>query len=69
MTDMTFNHQAQYYDGIKLLETLSRYRTRIEVSHLRPMVRVLDDPCIWWRYFAQATLQQKKMWYFAIADP
>ncbi|MQL80628.1 hypothetical protein Taro_013085, partial [Colocasia esculenta] len=60
-TDSTFNYQAQYYDGIKLLETFSQYKTRIEVSHLRPVVSVFDDPHIWWRYLAQASLQQKKM--------
>ncbi|XP_068666865.1 uncharacterized protein [Aristolochia californica] len=53
--------ESQYQDGIKVLEVFSRYRTRVEVSHLRPVVRVLKDPRIWWRYAAQAGLQQKKM--------
>ncbi|XP_078433928.1 calcium-dependent lipid-binding family protein isoform X2 [Wolffia australiana] len=53
--------EVQYCDGIKLLESLSQYRTRVEFSHLRPTVGVLDDPKIWWRYFAQANLQKKRM--------
>lgn len=56
-------NQAQYYDGIKLLETISRYKTRVEVSHLRPGVPVSEDPHAWWRYAVLAGLQQKKMWY------
>ena len=55
--------QGQYYDAIKLLETFSRYKTRVEVSHLRPVVRVFEDPNAWWRYAMLAGLQQKKMWY------
>jgi len=54
--------EAQYYDGIKLLETISRYKTRVEVSHLRPVHSVSKNPSIWWRYSVQASLQQKKMW-------
>ncbi|KAK1307202.1 hypothetical protein QJS10_CPA10g01570 [Acorus calamus] len=52
--------EAQYYDGIKLLETISRYKTYIEVSHIRPFVSVMDDPHVWWRYAAHASLQQRK---------
>lgn len=55
--------QAQYYNGIKLLETFSRFKTRVEVSHLRPVVPVLDDPRGWWRYAMLASLRQKKSWY------
>ncbi|XP_058093613.1 uncharacterized protein LOC131239768 [Magnolia sinica] len=55
--------EAQYHDGIKLLEVFSRYRTRVDVSHLRPVVTVLEDPYAWWHYAAQAGLQQKKMCY------
>lgn len=55
--------EAQYYDWIKLLEVVSRYKTYVEVSHLRPMVPVSDSPHLWWRYAAQAGLQQKKMCY------
>ncbi|KAG9446693.1 hypothetical protein H6P81_012821 [Aristolochia fimbriata] len=51
--------EAQYQDGIKVLEVFSRYRMRVEVSHLRPVVPVFEDPCIWWRYAAQAGLQKK----------
>ncbi|ONK67151.1 uncharacterized protein A4U43_C06F16540 [Asparagus officinalis] len=56
--------EAQYYDGIKLLETISRYKTRVDVSHLRPMLPVSEDPCAWWRYAVLAGLQQKKMCYW-----
>ncbi|XP_062108869.1 uncharacterized protein LOC133819601 isoform X1 [Humulus lupulus] len=55
--------EAQYHDWIKLLEVVSRYRTHVEVSHLRPMVPVSQKPCLWWRYAAQAGLQQRKMCY------
>ncbi|XP_077211040.1 calcium-dependent lipid-binding family protein isoform X2 [Tasmannia lanceolata] len=55
--------EAQYHDGIKLLEVFSRYRTRVDVSHLRPVVPVLEDPYVWWHYAAQAGLLQKKMCY------
>ena len=57
-----FFAQAQYHDWIKLLEVVSRYKTYVEVSHLRPMVPVLEGPNLWWRYAAQAGLQQKKLW-------
>ncbi|XP_078179744.1 uncharacterized protein LOC144573852 isoform X2 [Carex rostrata] len=56
--------EAQYYNGIKLLETFSRFKTRVEVSHLRPVVPVLDDPRGWWRYAMLASLRQKKSCYF-----
>ncbi|XVF38939.1 hypothetical protein REPUB_Repub20aG0145800 [Reevesia pubescens] len=56
--------EAQYHDWIKLLEVISRYRTYIEISHLRPMVPVSKESYIlWWRYAAQAALQQRKMCY------
>ncbi|XP_031738035.1 uncharacterized protein LOC101213129 isoform X1 [Cucumis sativus] len=55
--------EAQYHDWIKLLEVVSRYKTYVEVSHLRPMVPVLVAPNLWWRYAVQACLQQKKMCY------
>ncbi|XP_073012998.1 uncharacterized protein [Typha latifolia] len=56
--------EAQYYDGIKLLETFSRYKTHVEVSHLRPVLPVVEDPNAWWRYAMLAGLQQKKMCYW-----
>lgn len=55
--------EAQYHDWIKLLEVVSRYRTYVESSHLRPLVPVSKDAGLWWRYAAQAGLQQKKMCY------
>ncbi|CAA0829437.1 calcium-dependent lipid-binding family protein, partial [Striga hermonthica] len=55
--------EAQYHDWIKLMEVISTYRTYVEVSHLRPMVPVSDGAALWWRYAAQAGLQQKKMCY------
>ncbi|KAJ8645273.1 hypothetical protein MRB53_007021 [Persea americana] len=55
--------EAQYHDGIKLLEIFSQYRTRVDVSHLRPMVPVSGNPHLWWRFAVQAGLQQKKMCY------
>lgn len=55
--------EAQYHDWIKLLEVVSRYKTYVEVSHLRPVVPVSEGPYLWWRYAAQAGLQQKKMCY------
>ncbi|KAF5752107.1 hypothetical protein HS088_TW01G00014 [Tripterygium wilfordii] len=55
--------EGQYYDWIKLLEVVSRYKTYLEVSHLRPVVPVSKDPSLWWRYAAQACLQQKKVCY------
>lgn len=54
--------QAQYHDWIKLLEAVSRFKTYVEVSHLRPVLPVSEAPHLWWRYAAQAGLQQKKMW-------
>ncbi|XP_062219043.1 uncharacterized protein LOC133918926 [Phragmites australis] len=56
--------EAQYYDGIKLLETFSRFRTRVDVSHLRPVVPVKDDCRAWWRYAMLAGLRQKKLCYW-----
>ncbi|KAL3679175.1 hypothetical protein R1sor_022131 [Riccia sorocarpa] len=56
--------ESQYCDGMKLLEGVSRYRTRIQFSHLRPKVSVSEDPQAWWLYSCQAVLQQQsKMWY------
>lgn len=55
--------EAQYYDLIKLLEVISRYKTYVEVSHLRPVMPVSERPKLWWHYAAQAGLQQKKMCY------
>ncbi|PKA57778.1 hypothetical protein AXF42_Ash015155 [Apostasia shenzhenica] len=56
--------EAQYYDGIKLLEAVSRFKTCVEVSHLRPVVPVFEDPHAWWRYGMLASLQQKKLCYW-----
>ncbi|KAB2599256.1 hypothetical protein D8674_009527 [Pyrus ussuriensis x Pyrus communis] len=55
--------EAQYYDWIKLLEVVSRYKTYVVVSHLRPVVPVSEGPYLWWHYAAKASLQQKKMCY------
>ncbi|XP_073302377.1 uncharacterized protein [Primulina huaijiensis] len=55
--------EAQYHDWIRLMEVISRYRTHIEVYHLRPLVSVSEDATLWWRYASQASLQQKKMCY------
>ncbi|KEH32375.1 calcium-dependent lipid-binding-like protein [Medicago truncatula] len=55
--------EAQYHDWIKLLEAVSRYKTYMEVSHLRPSVPISRAPYLWWQYAAQATLQQLKMCY------
>ncbi|KAJ7955294.1 calcium-dependent lipid-binding family protein [Quillaja saponaria] len=55
--------EAQYHDWIKLLEVVSRYKTYVEVSHLRPVVPIFEAPDVWWRYAAQAGLQQRKMCY------
>lgn len=55
--------EGQYHDWIKLMEVVSRYKIHVEVSHLRPMVTVSEGPHLWWRYAAQASLQQKKMCY------
>ncbi|KAJ3675683.1 hypothetical protein LUZ60_004725 [Juncus effusus] len=65
LTDVSLTvTEAQYYDGIKLLETFSRFKTRVDVSHLRPSVPVLEDPRAWWRYAMLAGLRQKKLCYF-----
>ncbi|XP_028786889.1 uncharacterized protein LOC114742843 [Neltuma alba] len=55
--------EGQYYDWIKLLEAASRYKTYVEVSHLRPVVPVSEAPDLWWKYAAQAGLQQRMMCY------
>ncbi|XP_062178337.1 uncharacterized protein LOC133883124 isoform X2 [Alnus glutinosa] len=55
--------EAQYHDWIKLLEVVSRYKTYVEVSHLRPVLPVSVARHLWWRYAAQAGLQQKQMCY------
>ncbi|KAI3512412.1 hypothetical protein L1887_19727 [Cichorium endivia] len=55
--------EAQYHDWIRLLEVISKYKSYIEVSHLRPVVSVRENPKLWWHYFSQAALQQKKMSY------
>lgn len=55
--------EAQYHDWIRLFEVISRYKSYVEVSHLRPVVSVSEDPKLWWNYAAQAALQQKKMCY------
>ncbi|KAJ1403039.1 Vacuolar protein sorting-associated protein 13, N-terminal domain [Sesbania bispinosa] len=54
---------AQYHDWIKLLEAVSRYKTYMEVSHLRPAVPISKAPYLWWQYAAQAALRQLKMCY------
>ncbi|KAM3227150.1 hypothetical protein ACQJBY_059203 [Aegilops geniculata] len=56
--------EAQYYDCIKLLETFSRFRTRVDVSHLRPIMPVKEDCRAWWRYAVLAGLRQKKLCYW-----
>ncbi|KAL3505576.1 hypothetical protein ACH5RR_030958 [Cinchona calisaya] len=55
--------EAQYHDWIRLMEVISRYKTYVELSHLRPMVTVSGNATLWWHYAAQAGLQQKKMCY------
>ncbi|KAL0457540.1 UNVERIFIED_CONTAM: Vacuolar protein sorting-associated protein 13 [Sesamum latifolium] len=55
--------EAQYHDWIKLVEVISTYRKHVEVYHLRPGVPVSGGAALWWRYAAQAGLQQKKMCY------
>ncbi|XP_031479692.1 uncharacterized protein LOC116250249 isoform X3 [Nymphaea colorata] len=54
--------EAQYYDGIKLLEVISRYKTHVDISHLRPKASPSKNARAWWHYAVQAVLQQKKMW-------
>ncbi|KAK8959400.1 hypothetical protein KSP40_PGU014064 [Platanthera guangdongensis] len=62
LSDVYFTvSEEQYYWCINLLEALSRYNTRLEVSHLRPDVPVLEDTHAWWRYAVLASLQQKKL--------
>ncbi|KAI8561923.1 hypothetical protein RHMOL_Rhmol04G0379800 [Rhododendron molle] len=64
LTDVSLTiTEAQYHDWIRLLEVISRYKIYVEVSHLRPVVSVLEAPRLWWRYASQATLQQKKVCY------
>ncbi|KAK7291737.1 hypothetical protein RIF29_07114 [Crotalaria pallida] len=64
LTDVSLTlSEAQYHDWIKLLEVVSRYKTFMEVSHLRPAVPISKAPYLWWQYAAQATLQQQKMCY------
>ncbi|XP_021714350.1 uncharacterized protein LOC110682332 isoform X2 [Chenopodium quinoa] len=55
--------EAQYYDWLKLVEVISRYRIHVEVLHLRPGVPVSDEPRLWWHYAVQATLQQRRVCY------
>ncbi|XP_027330645.1 uncharacterized protein LOC113846496 isoform X2 [Abrus precatorius] len=55
--------EAQYHDWIKLLEAVSRYKTYMEVSHIRPAVPISKAPSLWWQYAAHAALQQQKMCY------
>ncbi|KAK4730781.1 hypothetical protein R3W88_023769 [Solanum pinnatisectum] len=56
-------NEVQYHDWIRLAEVITRYKTYIEVSHLRPMVPVSEDASSWWRYAARAGLQQGQMCY------
>lgn len=64
LTDVSLTlTEAQYYDWIKLLEAVSRYKTYIEVSHLRPAVPISKAPYLWWKFAAQAALQKLKMCY------
>ncbi|KAL3358176.1 hypothetical protein AABB24_015358 [Solanum stoloniferum] len=56
-------NEVQYHDWIRLVEVITRYKTYIEVSHLRPMVPVSEDANSWWRYAARAGLQQEQMCY------
>ncbi|KAJ1418687.1 VPS13, repeated coiled region [Sesbania bispinosa] len=64
LTDISLTlTEAQYHDWIKLLEAVSRYKTYMEVSHLRPAVPISKAPYLWWQYAAQAALRQLKMCY------
>ncbi|XP_052204938.1 uncharacterized protein LOC127809843 isoform X2 [Diospyros lotus] len=64
LTDVSLTMtEAQYHDWIRLLEVISRYKTYVEVSYLRPVVSVIEAPHLWWHYAARATLQQKKVCY------
>ncbi|CAN4121397.1 unnamed protein product [Withania somnifera] len=56
-------NEVQYHDWIRLVEVITRYKTYVEVSHLRPMVTVSENVSSWWRYAARAGLQQRKMCY------
>ncbi|XP_018509312.2 uncharacterized protein LOC103833252 isoform X4 [Brassica rapa] len=55
--------EEQYHDWIKLVEVVSRYKTYMEISHLRPMVPVSEAPRLWWRFASQASLQQRRLCY------
>ncbi|KAG0559465.1 hypothetical protein KC19_10G107200 [Ceratodon purpureus] len=56
--------EAQYCDGMKLLEGVSTYRTRLQYSHFRPQASVSEDSRAWWLYACQAVLQQhSRVWY------
>jgi vacuolar protein sorting-associated protein 13A/C len=55
--------EAQYQDWIRLMEVISRYKTYVEIFHLRPSVPVSQGCAQWWRFAAQASLQLKKMSY------
>ncbi|XP_051130647.1 uncharacterized protein LOC127251100 isoform X2 [Andrographis paniculata] len=57
--------EAQYHDWIKLMEVISIYRIHVEVCHLRPRVPVSEGAALWWRYAAQAGLQQKMCYRFS----
>jgi vacuolar protein sorting-associated protein 13A/C len=55
--------EAQYCDGMKLLEGISSYRNRLQYVQFRPQVSVLEDPRAWWLYGCQAVLQQQmRVW-------
>ncbi|XP_024384462.1 uncharacterized protein [Physcomitrium patens] len=56
--------EAQYCDGMKLLEGVSTYRNRLEYSHFRPQVPVKGNTRAWWLFGCQAVLQQNsRVWY------
>ncbi|KAI4344734.1 hypothetical protein L6164_011925 [Bauhinia variegata] len=64
LTDVSLTiTESQYHDWIKLMEAISRYKTYVEISHLRPAVPVSKACHLWWQYAAHAALQQKKMCY------
>ncbi|KAH1088253.1 hypothetical protein AAZX31_07G215500 [Glycine max] len=64
LTDISLTlTEAQYHDWIKLLEAVSRYKTYMEVSHLRPVVPISKAPYLWWQYAAQAVLQKQQKCY------
>ncbi|WOL18456.1 hypothetical protein Cni_G27252 [Canna indica] len=56
--------ESQYYDGIKLLETFSRYKTRVDICHLRPVVPISKDPQSLVEVSVLAGVQQKKLCYW-----